>query len=67
VGCASESAADGTAGKIREAALLTQAEVAEQIGVTPAAAAWEAGGASRLASQPANTGNCCAASPRSDP
>jgi DNA-binding transcriptional regulator YiaG len=37
-------AADGTAGKIREAALLTQAEVAEQVGVTRAAvAAWEAG------------------------
>jgi DNA-binding transcriptional regulator YiaG len=37
-------AADGTARKIREAALLTQAEVAEQVGVTPAAvAAWEAG------------------------
>jgi DNA-binding XRE family transcriptional regulator len=36
-------AADGTARKIREAALLTQAEVAEQVGVTPAAvAAWEA-------------------------
>jgi DNA-binding transcriptional regulator YiaG len=37
-------AADGTARKIREQALLTQSEVAEQIGVTPAAvAAWESG------------------------
>jgi transcriptional regulator with XRE-family HTH domain len=37
-------AADGTARRIREAAKLTQAEVAEQVGVTPAAvAAWEAG------------------------
>lgn len=35
---------DGTARKIREQALLTQADVADQIGVTPAAvAAWEAG------------------------
>jgi DNA-binding XRE family transcriptional regulator len=32
-------AADGTARKIRKAALLTQAEVAEQVGVTPAAVA----------------------------
>lgn len=37
-------AADGTARRLREEALLTQAEVAEQVGVTPAAvAAWETG------------------------
>jgi DNA-binding transcriptional regulator YiaG len=37
-------ASDGTGRRLREAAMLTQAEVAEQCGVTPAAvAAWEAG------------------------
>jgi DNA-binding XRE family transcriptional regulator len=37
-------AADGTARRLREHAMLTQAEVAEVVGVTPAAvAAWEAG------------------------
>ncbi len=37
-------AADGTARRVREDARLTQAEVAEMTGVTPAAvAAWEAG------------------------
>lgn len=37
-------AKDGTARRLRETAMLTQAEVAEIVGVTPAAvAAWEAG------------------------
>jgi len=37
-------AADGTARRIRETAMITQAEMAEECGVTPAAvAAWEAG------------------------